>query len=215
VSEKQFGGIHKRPDGTFSVTPRMPLGKLDVDALETIIGIIKKFNLPGIRSTTDQRLTLDGIPAGAVDDVVKLLNGVGNPYPQSIVACRGQGDCEHGLQNTQAMAKQVEDIFIHLLHIPTHLKIGISGCSRCCGNSYIRDIGLVGTPNGWTLAIGGKSGSKVRCADDLLVDLPWEQVLTTLKLFLTFYKENMREKERIAPFVERLGIDHIRSELQI
>jgi len=213
--EKQFGGVHKRPDGTFSITPRMPLGKLDVDDLEIIVAVIRKFNLPGIRATTGQRVSIEGIPPDSVDEIVEMLNGVGNRTPQSIIACRGLGDCKHGLQNTQTMAMQIEDVFSDSVQIPSHLKIGLSGCARCCGNSYIRDIGLVGTPDGWTLVIGGKAGSNVRRADDLLVDSPLELVLTTLERFLTFYKESKQEKERVATFIERVGIDHIKSELQI
>ncbi len=213
--EKQFGGVNKRPDGTFSITPRMPLGKLDVDGLETIVAVIRKFNLPGIRATTGQRVTIEGIPADSVDEIVDMLNGVGSRTPQSIIACRGHGDCKHGLQNTQTMAMQVEEVLCDSVQIPTHLKIGLSGCSRCCGNSYIQDIGLVGTPDGWTLVIGGKAGSSVRCGDDLLVDSPLELVLTTMERFLTFYKENKQEKERVAAFIDRLGIDHIKGELQI
>jgi NAD(P)H-nitrite reductase large subunit len=208
-----LGGVIKRPNGTFSVTPRMPLGVLDAGQLETIAVIIKKFKLPGIRANTAQRISIEGIPAQSLDQVVKMLNGIGDLCPQSITACRGLGECKHGLQDTQSMAMKIDKILRPPVQMPAHLKFGLSGCPRCCGQSYVKDFGLIGTGKGWTLIFGGASGRKVRCGDEIITGAPGDQVLEQMKLILSFYIENAAKKERTAKFAERLGIDFIKRNL--
>jgi len=47
MPEYLFGGINERPDGTFSITPHMPLGRIDEDFLEAVTTVARRFNLPG------------------------------------------------------------------------------------------------------------------------------------------------------------------------
>ena len=75
----------------------------------------------------------------------------------------------------------------------------------------MRDCGLVGTNNGWILVFGGNGGNKVRCGDEILVNASSEEILVSLNVVFLFYKENAKKGERTARFVERLGIDTIKS----
>ncbi len=208
--EYPFGAVNERLDGTFSVTPRMPFGRLDAEALEAVADIVRRFGLPGVQASTAQRISIEGIPAGSVDEIVTMLNGVGNRCPQSITACRGRVGCKRGMQDTQAMARKVEEVLMGFSQMPAHLKVGLSGCPRCCGASYVRDIGLVGTPGGWTLVFGGNAGRKVRGGDEILVNSLQDHTLATLKTALSFYREKAKKGERTARFAERLGVDAIK-----
>lgn len=211
MPEYLFGGIYKRPDGTFSITPHMPLGRIDAGLLETINNVVLRFNLPGLQANTAQRVSIEGVPAESVDEIVKMLNGVGDRCPQSIIACRGHSGCKNGLQETLAMATRVEALLLIHKQMPAHLKIGLSGCPRCCGQSYVKDLGFIGTRKGWILSFGGNGGSKVRCGDEILVNASPDEVLLSLNTVLSFYKENAEKGERTARFVERLGIETIKS----
>lgn len=209
-----FGGVHERADKTYAVTPRMPLGKLDADQLEAVVAVVRRFGLIGVQVTTGQRITIEGIPAACVDEVVSALHGVGDRCPQGITACRGRRNCKNGLQDTQTMASRLEELFIGLTQMPAHIKAGISGCPRCCGASYVRDIGLVGTPKGWNLMFGGNAGRRARCGDEILVDASEMRLLEILKAVLVFYGENAKKGERTSRFVERVGIETMINVLQ-
>jgi NAD(P)H-nitrite reductase large subunit len=211
MNTKLFGGINKNRNGTFSITPHMPFGRLDIDQLEAVFNVLQRFNLPGVQANTAQRIVIDNIPAEFVDEAVKMLNGIGSYCQQSITACKGLRGCKRGLQDTQEMAMHLEEILIGFNQMPAHLKVGLSGCHRCCGASYVKDIGLVGTSKGWTLVFGGNAGRMVRCGDEILVNTSQEKLLEILKGLLLCYIENAEKGERTARFVERFGINSIKN----
>ena len=74
----------------------------------------------------------------------------------------------------------------------------------------MRDIGLVGTKNEWTVAIGGTSGGRPRIADVIAKDPEKEAAIELIKKFVECYMDNAKKKVRAARFVERIGIDNIR-----
>jgi len=43
---------------------------------------------------------------------------------------------------------------------PKKVKISLSGCTSSCAESNVRDIGLIGTPKGWRMLVGGTCGLK-------------------------------------------------------
>lgn len=148
----------------------MPVGRIDADLLQTVVTVVQRFKLQGLQANTAQRISIEGVPAESIDEIVKMLYGVGDRCPQSIIACRGHSGCKNGLQDTLNMARRLEDLLLGFEQIPAHLKIGISGCPRCCGQSFVRDLGLIGTRKGWILSFGSNGGSKVRCGDEILVN---------------------------------------------
>jgi nitrite reductase (NADH) large subunit len=63
----------------------------------------------------------------------------------------------------------------------------------------------------WEIYIGGAGGSHVRKGDVLCVVDDEDDVLLYTGRFIQFYRENAKYKERTYTFVERLGIERIRS----
>lgn len=96
---------------------------------------------------------------------------------------------------------------------PGKIKIGISGCPRCCGESHTRDIGLIGTNKGWTVIFGGNGGTRPRIGDVIAKNLSREEALDLVQRLLEYYQIHAKGKERTARFMERIGIDTLRSDL--
>ncbi|KUG20726.1 sulfite reductase, assimilatory-type [hydrocarbon metagenome] len=57
------------------------------------------------------------------------------------------------------------------MNLPAEAKMEIPGCSRCCGERYLRDIGVVGSAKGWTVLFGGDSGGCPRIGDTAARDI--------------------------------------------
>ena len=59
--------------------------------------------------------------------------------------------------NVLGIGMQLDKIY-HGMDLPGKMKMAVSGCSLSCAESWVRDIGLMGKPKGWTLVIGGNVG---------------------------------------------------------
>jgi NAD(P)H-nitrite reductase large subunit len=96
------------------------------------------------------------------------------------------------------------------MDLPAKVKIGVSGCPFCCGESYVRDIGILGKKKGWTLIVGGSSARRPRIGDVLVEDLSGKSVIDLTKRFLEYYKKKAKKHERTARFVDRLGFENMK-----
>jgi len=74
----------------------------------------------------------------------------------------------------------------------------------------VRDIGLYGKRTGWTLIIGGSSGRRPRIGDVLAEDLSPGEVVDLTRRALEYYRDKSKGRQRMARFVDRIGIDNIR-----
>jgi NAD(P)H-nitrite reductase large subunit len=50
--------------------------------------------------------------------------------------------CRYGKQDSIGLARALDDTFRNQT-FPAKIKIGVSGCPRCCSESHTRDIGIV------------------------------------------------------------------------
>lgn len=123
-----------------------------------------------------------------------------------VQTCPGNLVCKFGVQDSIGLGTEIEELFLSM-DLPAKVKIGISGCPLCCGESYVRDIGIVGKKKGWTVIFGGNSARKVRVGDVIAENISREEVISLTKRCLKYYAANGDKKERTARFIERIGID--------
>jgi nitrite reductase (NADH) large subunit len=96
---------------------------------------------------------------------------------------------------------------------PHKTKMAVSGCPRNCAEATIKDFGVIATEAGWDLYVGGNGGIKVRVTDLLTKVTTEEDVLEYCAAFMQIYREEAWYLERTAPWVERVGIDYVRTRL--
>jgi len=209
------GAILQRDNETYAIVPRTPVGLLNAEHLEKVASVVRKFDIPIIKITSGQRFALVGIKEEQLDNVWKDLemdqgraktNELCMHYVQ---ACPGTEVCRYGKQDSLGLGNEIEEMFTGK-PLLAKFKLGVSGCTFCCAESYVRDIGFVGTKNGWTLSIGGNSGGRPRIGDVIAKDLEKEDAIELMKKFVDFYMDNAKKRERTARFVERIGLDNIK-----
>ena len=119
--------------------------------------MVEEYGLAGIRLSTGQRVLIDGVPADVLSEVIEKIGPVGDVHKHNVQACLGTTGCRLGQQDSMALAAELET-FLNDFRFPTKLKSSVSGCSMCCAESMIRDVGLLGKKNGWTVSFGGNGG---------------------------------------------------------
>ena len=216
MEKEPRGAILQRDKKTYAIVPRTPSGMVSPEILEGLTRVVRKYNIPIMKVTSGQRLALVGIDGEDIDTIWKELEmDVGRAFElclHYVQACPGTAVCKYGQQDSLGLGLEIEKFFYDY-ELPAKLKIGVSGCPFCCGESYVRDIGIIGKKKGWIVTFGGNSGGRPRIADVLAEDVSKSEVLALIKKSLDFYRDNGKKKERTARFVERIGIEEIKKHL--
>jgi NAD(P)H-nitrite reductase large subunit len=209
------GAILQRDKKTYAIVPRTPVGILTPDHLETIASVARRYAIPIIKITSGQRFALVGIREEDIADVWRDLamepgRAKGSELCLHYVqACPGTAVCRFGVQDSIGLGTEMEQFFAEM-EFAAKVKIGVSGCPFCCGESFVRDVGVMGKKSGWTLIIGGSSARRPRIGDVLAEGLSREEVIELTRRFLLYYSRNAQRKERTARFLDRLGVENVK-----
>jgi NAD(P)H-nitrite reductase large subunit len=210
------GAILQRDKKTYAIVPRTPVGLVTPDDLEKIAAVARKFEIPVIKITSGQRFALVGIDQGDIDDIWQDLGmDIGKATElclHYVQACPGTAVCKFGVQDSLGLGMKIEEFFIGM-DLPSKVKIGISGCPLCCGESFVRDIGLLAKKSGWNLIIGGSSARRPRVGDLIRERLNEEDVIPLVKTVLEYYQQKAKKNERMARFIDRIGIETVKDAL--
>jgi nitrite reductase (NADH) large subunit len=217
VNERMHANIQK--DGTYSVVPRMWGGLTNPRELRAIADVVEKFNAPMVKVTGGQRLDIFGIKKEDLPAVWADLNAAGmvsgHAYGKSlrtVKTCVGSEWCRFGTQDSTGLGVRIERMTWGSW-MPHKFKIAVSGCPRNCAEATIKDFGVVCVDSGYELHVGGNGGIKVRVTDLLCKVETEEQALEVCAAFIQLYREQAWYLERTAPWIERVGLDHVKAAL--
>jgi len=217
VNERMHANIQK--DGTYSVVPRMWGGLTNPRELRAIADVVEKYDAPMVKVTGGQRLDIFGIKGEDLPAVWADLNAAGmvsgHAYGKSlrtVKTCVGSDWCRFGTQDSTGLGVKIE----HMTWgswMPHKFKIAVSGCPRNCAEATIKDFGVICVDSGYELMIGGNGGIKLRGTDLLCKVATEEEAMAMCAAFIQLYREDAHYLERTAPWVERKGVEWVRSAL--
>ena len=210
------GAILQRDKETYAVAPHIPCGVVTPELLRKIADTAEKYNAQALKITGATRIAIVGIREEDIDDVWKDLGmspgaAVGLCV-RSVRACPGTTFCKLGQQDALGIGMKLDSQY-HGMELPGKFKMAVSGCKINCAESWVRDLGLFGKPNGWTLVIGGNVGSNPRIAVELASDLSDEQAIEKTAQAIAYYRENAKKGERMGKMIERTGFDAVSTAL--
>ncbi len=212
-NEGPKGAILQRDKKTYAIVPRIPGGLAKLENFKEIVNVIEKYKIPIIKITSGHRLALVGMEGEVIENIWQDLNmDVGKATElclHYVQACPGNIVCKYGVQDSLGLGIEIEEFFLGT-ELPAKVKIGVSGCPFCCGESFVRDIGILGRKKGWMVIFGGNSARRPRIGDIIAEDVSKEEVISLTKRCLKYYAANGKKKERTARFIERIGIDELK-----
>jgi NAD(P)H-nitrite reductase large subunit len=215
MTEKEIprGAILQRDKETYAIVPRIPGGLAKLENIKEIVNVVEKYNIPIIKITSGHRLALVGMKGEVVNDIWQGLKMDAGKAVELclhyVQACPGNAVCKYGAQDSLGLGLEIEEFFLGM-ELPAKVKIGISGCPFCCGESFVRDIGMLGKKKGWTVVFGGNSARRPRIGDIIAENIEKEDAVNLAKRCLEYYAANGKKKERTARFIERIGIDEFK-----
>ncbi len=217
INERAHGNIQK--DGTYSVVPRMFGGLCTANDLRAIADVSDKYEVPEMKVTGGQRIDLFGVKKEDLPAMWKDLSDAGfvsghayGKAMRTVKTCAGKTWCRFGTQNSTGLGVQLEELTWGSW-MPHKFKLAVSGCPRNCAEATIKDFGVVCVDSGYELHVGGNGGIKVRVTDLLCKVDTEEEVLEYCAAFTQLYREEAHYLERTAPWVERVGLNHIKQQV--
>jgi len=212
-AEHLDGAILQRDNETYAIVPKTPIGIVTPQIMESIAQVVKKYHIPVVKITSGQRIALVGLKEADVAPAWKDLGmDVGRATElcvHYVQACPGTAVCRFGVQDSLGLGMELEKLFMGMM-LPAKVKFGVSGCPICCGESYVRDVGVLGEKKGWTVIFGGNSGGRPRIGEVVAENLGKEEAIDLIRRCLEYYAANGKKKERTARFMERIGIDALK-----
>jgi NAD(P)H-nitrite reductase large subunit len=211
------GAIPQNDNETYAIAPHIPCGIVTPDLLRKIADISEKYQAKAIKITGATRIAIVGLKESDIDAVWEELGmekgaAVGLCV-RSIRTCPGNTFCKLGKQDALGIGMELDRKY-HAAALPGKFKMAVSGCKLSCSESWVRDIGLIGFADGWTLTIGGNVGMTPRIGKELKTGLNDEQVLTAVEKVISVYMDQAKPGERLGKMIERVGLDPFQTALE-
>lgn len=194
---------------TYAIIPYLSRGMVDSATLRKIADVADKYNIKTMKLTSEGRISLYGIKKENLDGIWEDLGMRPGGHIGSCVrpakSCIGNICCKKGFQNSVEMGQRINEIYCGV-STPRKLKIAVSGCQNSCGESAVRDIGLIGTGKGWKLLVGGNCGIKPRIGKLLAKNLSDDDVIGLIGKIIDYYNYQGIEK-RVGALIEKIGFE--------
>lgn len=208
------GVVIQRDKQTYAVAPHIQCGVVTPDTLRKIADTAEKYNAQALKITSATRIAIVGLKEEDIDDVWNDLGmsagaAVGLCV-RSIKACPGTTFCKKGMQDSIGLGMKLDQKY-HGMELPGKFKIGVSGCIIQCAETCIKDIGVVGSKNGWNILVGGNGGVMPRLAKELSKDLSEEEALSLVEKIIEYYKANASKNQRLGSLIDSMGFDEFKS----
>ncbi len=211
------GAIVQKDRETFAIVPHLPGGLCSPEILHKIADSAEKYNAAAIKATGAQRLAIVGIKEEDLDNIwqdlgMKPAAAVGMCV-RSIKFCPGTTFCRLGQQDAVGIGMKLDELY-HGCELPSKFKIGVSGCTNCCAESWVKDIGLIGTKKGWKVVAGGNAASRPMIAQVLAEGLTDDEALDLIKRTIERFKKYTKPM-RLGKLILEVGIDALKRELGV
>jgi len=210
------GAIVQRDKETFAVAPHIPGGVTSPATLRKIADVAEKFDAQVLKITSAQRIAIVGLAEDKLDQVWEELGekpgaAIGLCV-RSVKICPGTTFCKRGQQDSVGVGMQLDEKY-HGMELPWKFKMGVSGCANDCAEACIKDVGLIGTPKGWNVMVGGNGGGMPRLSIKLAEHVPSdEEAMEIVDRVVQWFKK-LNKKGRIGKFINEVGIEAFRKEI--
>lgn len=209
------GAIVQRDQETFAIAPHIPGGIATPALLRKIADVSEIYGAAAIKVTSSQRLAIVGLKEADLDnawDELGMKPGAAiGLCVRSVKICPGTTFCKRGQQDSVGLGLKLDEKY-HGMELPSKLKMGVSGCMNSCAENAVKDIGIMGTPKGFTVMVGGSAGLRPRLADTIAEELDEDEVLSLVDTIISFYKSHAK-KQRIGKIIEEIGLDTFKKEV--
>lgn len=210
LHDGEQGAVLQRDGKTFAIAPHIPCGLVTPSLLRKIADVAERYNCQALKLTSAERIALIGVRAEDIGAIWNELDmqpgGLLGERVRSVRVCPGTDYCKRGQQDSLTIGSFLDTKY-HGRPMPGKFKISVSGCPNQCTETATKDIGVVGSKQGWDLWVGGAGGVNPQLATRIAQRLSNDELLLLVDHVVEFYRANARPRERLFRTLARVGID--------
>jgi len=216
ITKKMMLNKLEKEDKKF-IAPHFQGGVVTAAELRRIADVCEKFPESKIKLTGE--IIIGGIKEEGRNEGLRQMLGL----PTASVAgfcirpvkiCAGGYTCNNNLQDSFSLGLKLDEKFSGK-KLPFKMIIAIAGCSRCCSEPLVKDVGIVASRRGYSLYVGGAAGGRPRIAMRLADNLSDSEVTDIIERIISVYEKTGKAAERLGRFIERIGFDKFKESTQI
>ena len=209
------GAIIQRDYETYAIAPHIPGGICEPSTLRKIADVAEKYNAKALKLTSAQRIAIVGVAESDIEDAWRDLDmppgyAIGLCV-RSVKFCPGTTFCKRGKQDSVTLGMEFDRKY-HGMTLPSKFKIGVSGCTNSCAESWIKDLGFIGMPKGWKVVVGGSAGAAPAIAEVLAENLTDDEAIDIADRVINYYK-NCDTKKRLGRYIKEIGFEEFKREM--
>lgn len=190
----------------FPVSPHIPGGLASPEQLRLIAAIAEKYG--GAIKIIGGGITIMGLSLADGEAALSELGVRGESFiaqaVRSVAICPGKPHCPMARQDSVALGLELDRLY-YGRQTPGKVRLGVSGCSNCCAEVFVKDIGLFAAAEGFTLVVGGNAGRQARVGRIIAEGLPADRIPAIVGAILDYYCRHGRAKERLGDMLDRSG----------
>ena len=210
------GAIIQRDGATYAIAPHSAGGFIDIPTFKRLVAVAGKYNATALKLTSGQRIAIIGLreedlPAIWRDLEMSIGYAIGLCV-RMVKFCPGTTYCRHGKQDAVKVGLELDRRY-HGYPLPAKFKIGVAGCEYGCAAPCVKEIGLKGTPEGWTVTAGGSAGAKPRFGDLLAEGLSDDDAIALVGRIIEVAARSDRPKVRLGRLIDQMGLDAFKQAL--
>ena len=197
------------------IAPHFLGGVVTPSDLRRIASVCERFPESKIKLTGE--IVIGGIKEEAINEELRRMLdlptfSVAGFCVRPVKICAGGFTCSNNLQDSFSLGFKLDEKFTGR-KLPFKMIISVSGCSRCCSEPLVRDIGIVASRKGYSIYVGGAAGARPRIGIKINEDLSADEVVNIIERIIAIYEKNAKVSERLGRFIERFGFEEFKKKL--
>ena len=180
---------------------------------------MQKYNAAAMKLTSGQRIAIVGIKEEDLDaawnDVKRGIGFAIGLCVRMVKFCPGTTYCRHGKQDAMGLGMELDKRY-HGYMLPAKFKIGVAGCEYGCAGPSVKEVGIKGTPEGWTVSAGGNCGARPRLGDVLAEGIDKEAAIDLTDRIVKYFEGcEWANKMRLSRVIEKIGLDEFKKAIGV
>lgn len=196
----------KKPKAKFS--PHISAGVISVRELKELVETMEREGAQNVKLGGEIIFVWDkpDLPSRLEEKTGRRGNDFKFGGVRPVKMCSAETFCRRYQRPVLGLALEIDRMF-NAVELPTKLMIGVAGCQRSCSEPATKDIGIIASPKGYQVLVGGAAGLRPRVAEKLTVAPSKKRVLEIVGRIIEYVRKHGDKTTRLGALIEKRGMD--------